>query len=125
MSGDPEAVEKTAQKLGIPAEDVQAALRVAEVYRSIHGNLKHERRQRGLEAVAKQRVAEDKRKQPERCFCKEEGLAVERGYEADGIVDYIAMYTPLDHYHKNGWMEPRFRCTNCGKLYIREQPAFG
>lgn len=119
MSGDSESVARTAMKLNMDEGAVRRALRVAEVYRGIAGNLKHERRLARHDAAVKRQIADCKVQYPDVCFCDREGLEVARGYEMDGQVDEIEIKGPYGPPYK----EPRFRCTNCGRAYMRPQPA--
>src|SRR3990167_8036445 len=114
------AAQMTIEQLGWPTiEDIEKAHRLIVVYNKnaqrIKGDLKLKRRQ-----IEYQRwLADEKVKCPEKCFCDEDGIEVERKWEEDGILGYYTTYMPYDRYHEHPSQSAYYKCSNCGKRYTQ------
>lgn len=114
------AIEETIKRLGIPMDDVVSALKIAAEYEKGRQRLKSDRKEKVKRLQYQQRLAAEKVEHPDRCFCKEDGIEVERKWEEDGIIDYYTTYSYYDFEHKHPYQAPYYKCSNCGKKYTME-----
>ena len=112
------AAQMTIEQLGWPMMDeIIKAKKLIDVYEKnvqrIKGDNKLKRRQKEYQIW----LDKEKEEHPDKCFCKEDGIEVHRGYEKDGIIGYFTSYNYFDFDRRNPIKVPWYRCSNCGKKY--------
>ena len=115
---DSEALKLTSEQLSVSEETILEALKIESAYRKIHQSLKDKRKAERQKVIAKWHVEKTKEEMPDWCFCEEEGFAVKRLFEEDGILEHITMYSHSDFYKEHPYQDPIYRCSRCGKKYM-------
>lgn len=113
------AAQITVDQLGCTLEELARADKLMEVYHRNFQRVKYNRKLNAQRAVTKRRIDEEKKKHPNRCFCREEGVDVDRNWESDGILGYITMNSYTITGERTGtYQQEVYRCSVCGKGYI-------
>ncbi len=112
------AIELTAKELGLSTEVVERAVRISVVHRKHRKQLRERRRIANAEALNRREIEEAKIREPNRCFCHEEGLEVEHDWKNDLVIRHEKMrsfyplsFTPNGQYYD----DPIYQCSRCGK----------
>lgn len=112
------AAQMTIEQLGWPTiEEIVRAKKLIDVYEKniqrIKGNNKLKRKQKEY-GIWLNREKED---HPDKCYCKEDGVEVERKYEKDGIIGHFTYFSHYDFYNEKPCEGNWYKCSNCGKKY--------
>jgi hypothetical protein len=116
MTFDSESINDTAKELSLSPAEVERALKVAKAY-SKHHQRNKARRIAEREKMLRDRALEElKLAHPERCFCVEEGIDVEHGYDSE-VIRYVTRksFSYIGVWTGEYYDDPVYRCSNCGK----------
>jgi hypothetical protein len=103
-------IRLTTEELECSEEDIRRAIEIFRVYRKHKNREKQKRKteQKNLKRSAE--IQKEKDTYPERCFCQEEGIDVERS-PSDKILRYEPRWNPL----MGEFLSPVCECVHCGK----------
>lgn len=113
-----DALELTAQELGITMAEVERAVKISTVHRKHRKQLRERRRQANVEALNRHQLAEAKAKYPDQCFCIEEGFDPKHDWNTDPIIRYqeTKCYHPFTAIPTGEYYDDaRYKCSRCGK----------
>ena len=119
VTPDNEALKLTSEKLNVSEKAILEAIRIESAYGKIHQGLKDRRKAERHQRETQIALEKEKQERPDLCFCEEEGFTVKRQYEEDGIIEYFTTHGKYDFYHEHPYQEPLYRCSRCGKKYMR------
>lgn len=111
------AAQMTIEQLGCSIDDIEKAKKLIDAYEKNVQRVKNDARLKRKQVEYRAWLDHEKELHPDRCYCPEEGVGVERKWEGDGIVEYVTTYSYYDYQKQNPYQDPVYRCSNCGKKY--------
>ena len=117
MIFDSESVYDTAEELNLTSAEVERALKIHAAYARHSKRLSNRRKLERQRFLKKKMLAAEKLHNPERCFCIEDGISVERDANSDEVIrcETRKFFTIVGIWTGTYENYPIYRCKNCGK----------